>query len=109
MERENRSVWAHRLCRDFLSFGPITSVHLSKNIGLPLAKPDRHLVRLANDFGYESAEELCEQISSLVGDSVAVVDVVLWRYATITSIRGAKGINRKALTSVSLRSLGSRQ
>ena len=31
---------------------------------------------------------MCDQISIVVGDSVAVVDVVLWRYATIKAIKG---------------------
>jgi hypothetical protein len=64
--------------------GPVTCYHLAKNLGLPVAKPDRHLVRLAAATGRESAQALCEEISSATGDSVPVVDVVLWRWAAIT-------------------------
>lgn len=64
--------------------GPITCYHLAKNIGLPLAKPDRHLVRLANSVGYDDVQEFCRVISDRAHDSVPVVDVVLWRFATIT-------------------------
>jgi hypothetical protein len=63
--------------------GPTTRYHLAKNIGLPFAKPDRHLVRLASIVGYSSVQQFCEDISGYVGDSVPVVDIVLWRFATI--------------------------
>jgi hypothetical protein len=33
--------------------GPITKYHLARNLGLDVAKPDRHLVRLANRFGFK--------------------------------------------------------
>jgi len=61
--------------------GPITSIHLAKNLGLAIAKPDRHLVRAAEFHGFPSPESLCSTISDLTGDSIAVVDIVLWRYA----------------------------
>jgi hypothetical protein len=63
--------------------GPVTSFHLAKNIGLNVAKPDRHLVRVATAAGYESPAALCEDISRFVGDSVPVVDIVIWRFATL--------------------------
>jgi hypothetical protein len=70
----------------FLKFsflGPVTSLHLAKNLGLPVVKPDRHLQRLAATMGYLSAAELCKDIASVVPDSLPVVDVVLWRGATL--------------------------
>ena len=63
--------------------GPVTSFHLAKNIGLQTAKPDRHLVRIAALFGFPSAQTMCETIAQEVCDSVSVIDVVLWRYATL--------------------------
>lgn len=63
--------------------GPVTSFHLAKNLGIPVAKPDRHLVRLAASVGYSNVQEFCQDISVIVGDPVPVVDTVLWRYATI--------------------------
>lgn len=65
--------------------GPITSFHLAKNIGFDVVKPDRHLVRVSVATGYASPEELCRTICTVVGDSVRVVDIVIWRYATLKS------------------------
>ena len=62
--------------------GPVTALHLAKNLGLDVAKPDRHLVRVAKLAGYDSAASLCSRIAGLVGDRVSVVDLVLWRFAT---------------------------
>ncbi len=64
--------------------GPVTRYHLAKNIGLPFAKPDRHLVRLAKSVGYVDVQRFCQDISDSVHDSVPVVDIVLWRFASMT-------------------------
>jgi endonuclease III len=63
--------------------GSITAFHLAKNLGLPVVKPDRHLERITKAAGYSSPREMCELISHCLGDPVQVVDVVLWRYATL--------------------------
>lgn len=63
--------------------GPVSQYHLAKNIGLPVAKPDRHLRRISALFGYSSVQRLCSEISEIVGDPIPVVDTVLWRYATL--------------------------
>lgn len=60
--------------------GPITSIHLAKNLGFDLAKPDRHLLRLKERLGYHSVEEMCGVIAKDSGDPVRVVDLVLWRF-----------------------------
>jgi len=65
--------------------GPVTSFHLAKNLGVQVAKPDRHLVRIASLFGFESVQNMCETIAAQVCDPVTVVDIVLWRYATTHS------------------------
>jgi len=65
--------------------GSITAFHLAKNLGLPVVKPDRHLQRIADAAGFSSPLELCQLISNYLGDPVQVVDVVLWRYATLFS------------------------
>ena len=70
--------------QQFPFVGPVTVYHLAKNIGAPVAKPDRHLKRFAISFGYNDVQEFCRSISEQVGDSVQVVDIVLWRYATLT-------------------------
>lgn len=63
--------------------GPATSYHLAKNIGLDVVKPDRHLVRVASATGYDSPTNLCKDIASLVGDRISVIDLVIWRFATL--------------------------
>jgi hypothetical protein len=69
--------------QQFPYIGPTTSFHIAKNIGLAVAKPDRHLSRLAALSGYEQPADLCSAIAEYVGDPVPVVDIVLWRYATL--------------------------
>jgi endonuclease III len=71
--------------QEFSYIGPVTVYHLAKNIGLPVAKPDRHLTRIANRAGYNEVQKFCNEISRLSGDSIPVVDIVLWRFATIES------------------------
>lgn len=63
--------------------GPATARHLAKNIGVDVVKPDRHLTRMAAAARFPSPDELCERISAIVGDSISVIDTVLWRYATL--------------------------
>jgi hypothetical protein len=69
--------------------GRITKFHVAKNFGLPYAKPDRHLARIAaasrQDEG--DAQAMCERLSEETGDSVAVVDSVIWRAAERGLIR----------------------
>jgi len=63
--------------------GPITQYHLAKNIGVNVAKPDRHLVRIAHLFGYPSVQDFCGAVSCETGAKAAVVDLVFWRFATL--------------------------
>ncbi len=63
--------------------GPITCWHLAKNFGFDVAKPDRHLVRIA---GEEGVSALCERLAAGSGDRVATVDVVIWRAANLQLI-----------------------
>jgi hypothetical protein len=65
--------------------GPVTSYHLAKNLGLDVVKRDRHLVRLASYLGFDSPEEMCGAFGHQVGEPVSVVDIVLWRYCTLSS------------------------
>jgi hypothetical protein len=65
--------------------GPVTAYHLAKNLGLPVAKPDRHLQRLAVSLCYPDAHALCREIAAITGDPPQVVDLVFWRYLSETS------------------------
>jgi hypothetical protein len=60
--------------------GPVTAYHLAKNLGLDVAKPDRHLKRLAESMGFSDTQELCQTIADASGQPVRVVDIILWRY-----------------------------
>lgn len=62
--------------------GPVTVCHLLKNLGVPMAKPDRHLVRLAYAMDRDVGE-LCREIADQVSEPVGVVDVVLWRWSVL--------------------------
>jgi len=76
----------------FSYIGPVTAFHLAKNLGYDVVKPDRHLVRISHAFGYESPTALCRAIADFVGDKISVIDLVLWRFATIQKVkRGEKG------------------
>lgn len=63
--------------------GPVTSRHLAKNLGLPVAKADRHLKRILSMTNFQSVDDMCSEISRITGDKVSVVDIVFWRYATL--------------------------
>lgn len=69
-----------RLLQTLPFLGPITSIHLAKNIGFNIAKPDRHLIRLKDRLGYSNVSTMCTDIAQASGDAVNVVDLVLWRY-----------------------------
>jgi len=69
--------------RTLAFMGPATSYHLAKSIGLDVVKPDRHMVRIAESAGGLSPNDLCEMIAHQTGDKVSVIDIVLWRYATL--------------------------
>jgi hypothetical protein len=75
------------LLRGFGYVGPVTVMHLAKNLGLTVVKPDRHLSRLASWAGFSTASELCSTISTYIGERQDVVDAVLWRYATLRGTR----------------------
>lgn len=63
--------------------GPATSYHFAKNIGLHVAKPDRHLRRIAEALGYYSPQLMCADIAKMTGDKIPVIDLVFWRFATL--------------------------
>lgn len=67
--------------------GPITKYHLAKNLGFQVAKPDRHLVRIAKHFGYRDVQVMCAEIGNSTGDSIPVVDLILWRYANLNGTK----------------------
>ena len=91
--RDGMATWRDRLASDDVMvqlqalpfIGPTTAYHLAKNLGLNVAKPDRHLTRIATAAGYVSPAELCTVLARMTMDDVAVADTILWRYATLAS------------------------
>jgi len=63
--------------------GDITKYHLARNLGLNVAKPDRHLKRISKLFNFTNVQDFCFYISKFVSDSISTIDLVLWRYAII--------------------------
>lgn len=65
--------------------GPITKYHLARNLGIDTVKPDRHLKRLADRFGFSSPMEMCIDIQRrLCGkENLGTIDVILWRYCNL--------------------------
>lgn len=60
--------------------GPITKYHLARNIGIDAVKPDRHLIRLAEHFGYPSPYKMCVAIQKRhPQERLGTIDVILWR------------------------------
>ena len=63
--------------------GPITKYHLARNIGIDTVKPDRHLMRLADRFGYKSPHDMCSELSGIVDEKIGIIDIILWRYCNM--------------------------
>ncbi len=66
--------------------GKITRFHLGRNVGLlDCVKPDLHLVRMAEHWGFRTCEEMCRKMRDGTHDDVplGIVDLVLW-YAAST-------------------------
>lgn len=90
VEEAGFEVFMHKISSEGVAFlqslpfiGPVTSYHLAKNIGLDVVKPDRHLLRISAIAGCASPVEFCQKISTAVGDRLPVVDLIIWRYATL--------------------------
>ena len=87
-ERFKRAVLADPLAelRRLPYVGPITVFHLAKNLGLDVAKPDRHLARLAIELGFSDTFHLCAELAHLTGEHLKVIDLVIWRYLADTLV-----------------------
>lgn len=64
--------------------GKITCFHLARNIGLlDYVKPDLHLIRMCNHWGFINCTEMCQSMSHNEGMPLGIVDLILW-YAAST-------------------------
>lgn len=66
--------------RQFPYIGPTTVWHLAKNLGFDVPKPDRHLVRAAEQLGFSDPGHFCSTIAEASGVAVKVIDLIIWRY-----------------------------
>lgn len=87
----------YRAAEDKLAFlaalpwiGDITKYHLAKNLGLDVAKPDVHLVRLAEAYG-TTPQDLCERLAQITGLRVATIDTLLWRACAVGVLNSRTG------------------
>jgi hypothetical protein len=62
-----------------------------------VAKPDRHLERIAERTG-ETVADLCARLAAVSGDRIATVDYVLWRAAESGLIVTRPGIAKSMKT-----------
>ena len=60
------------------------ALSLAGNGRLEYAKPDRHLIRLAEKYGFNDVQAMCEYLAQLDNERIGVIDVVLWRYCNMT-------------------------
>ncbi len=58
--------------------GKIIRYHFLKNLGIDVAKPDRHLARIADKYK-TTPKDICEKLAAESGDRIATCDLVLWR------------------------------
>jgi hypothetical protein len=70
----------HDTLRSLPFIGAVTYWHLAKNLGVDVAKPDRHLKRVAQRFGYSDVRNMCSEVREHFGDKVSIIDLVIWRY-----------------------------
>lgn len=67
--------------------GNALKYHFSRNLGLDVAKPDVHMLRLARRFGYSpdaaGVQAMCEYVGSRRHERVGAVDYVLWYLAKV--------------------------
>lgn len=64
--------------------GPVTCFHLGRNIGLlDCVKPDLHMVRMAEHWGFKDCEAMCEAMRGEDDVPLGIVDLALW-YAAST-------------------------
>jgi len=72
-------------CSSMPYMGKILKYHLAKNLGIDCIKPDRHLVRIANDFETDPFS-MCKKLSDTTGDRLVTIDTVIWRAANLRLI-----------------------
>jgi hypothetical protein len=62
------------------NIGPITRWHLARNLGFDVVKPDIHLQRLAQAYGFPTPASMCGELGRRYNERVGAVDLILWAY-----------------------------
>ncbi len=64
--------------------GGITKYHLARNLGMDVVKPDIHLVRMANWYGFTDTTLFCESLGLELKTSyrLGTLDLIAWRYGS---------------------------
>lgn len=63
--------------------GPVTCFHLARNIGLlECVKPDLHLIRLANHWGFSDCIAMCKAMQDGREIPLGIVDLCVWYLAS---------------------------
>jgi hypothetical protein len=71
--------------RTLAQMGEKSSRHFARNIGIDCVKPDRWLLRLADQYGFDTPDELCQCIHKHRPEiRIGTIDVILWRYCNLT-------------------------
>ena len=83
--------WGADEIKDIASGGKALGYHLARNLGIDTVKPDRHLIKLTEHFGYSSPLEMCKDIQAnlnggmfLTKEKLGTIDVILWRSMNLT-------------------------
>lgn len=74
--------------------GKVTKYHLARNIGVDCVKPDVHLSRLAEQFGFKSPLDMCVEIQRYTKEKLGVIDVILWRYCNLNGSKQKTNNNK---------------
>lgn len=95
----NEKLSSPQLLQKLPYIGKITCFHLARNIGiLESVKPDLHLVRMANKWGFSDCNKMCEEIQEghleKSGEKLplGIIDLVLWYAASTFGTKSIRNI-----------------
>lgn len=74
--------------RELPWIGDVTALHLAKNFGADVAKPDVHMERLARAEATTTAK-LCARLAAESGYRAATIDTILWRACALKVLNSA--------------------
>lgn len=76
--------------------GKITRYHLGRNVGLlECVKPDLHLVRMAEHWGFKNCEDMCRSMRGTEDIPLGIIDLALWYLASSHGTLDIKKLGRR--------------